>query len=142
MSGFAKTCFIIMMAVLALGIMAGLIRAIRGPRRADRILGINVIGSLSTAMLAVLAVYLKESWLLDVSLVYGMMSFLSVVVLARIHIASRNEVREDRTDQSSAKGPRRQGQKKNRKENGKEAAGTVEKASGKESGQEEEEELI
>jgi len=88
MEKMSEILFLGIMAVLTLGILAGLIRAIRGPRRADRILGINVIGSLSTAMLAVLSVYLKESWLLDVCLVYGMISFLSVVVLARILISS------------------------------------------------------
>jgi len=108
MEAFAKICFIVITAVHTVGILAGLIRAIRGPRRADRILGINMIGSLSTAVIAVLAVSMKESWLLDVSLVYGMMSFLSVVVLARIHIAtSAAEKREgsekaERADGASA----------------------------------------
>ena len=53
---------------LGLGLIPALVRAIRGPRTADRILGINLIGTLSTACIAVLAVLLRQSWLLDVGL--------------------------------------------------------------------------
>lgn len=82
---------------LFIGMVFGLIRAIRGPRRADRILGINIIGSLSTAMIAVLSVFLKESWLLDVCLVYCLISFLAVVVLAKIHIIDTLEDEKEET---------------------------------------------
>lgn len=79
---------------LSVGLFFALLRAIRGPRMADRILGINMTGSLTTAAIAVLAVYLKQSWLLDVCLIYCMISFLAVVVLAKIHIASHEEGEE------------------------------------------------
>ena len=42
---------------------------------------------MAIACLAILAIDLRQSWLLDVSLIYGMISFLAVVVLAQIHIA-------------------------------------------------------
>ncbi len=61
---------------------------------ADRILGINMTGSLTTAAIAVLAVLLEQSWLLDVCLIYCMISFLAVVVLAKISIASHEEKEE------------------------------------------------
>lgn len=83
---------------LTLGLFFSLLRAIRGPRTADRILGINMTGSLTTAAIAVLAVYLKQSWLLDVCLIYCMISFLAVVVLAKISIASHEEG-EDENDE-------------------------------------------
>ncbi len=55
-------------------------------------MGINMIGSFSTGLLAALAVFLKESWLMDVCLVYCLCSFLAVVILSKIHIAeSRDE---------------------------------------------------
>ena len=79
------------LSVLVLAMLFGLIRAIKGPRRSDRILGINMIGSLSTAAIAVLAVRLDESWLLDVCLIYCMISFLAVVILAKIHISVKRE---------------------------------------------------
>ncbi len=76
------------MALLAVGMLFGLIRAMRGPRVADRIMGINMIGTLSVLALAVLAFYLGQGWLLDVCIIYAMISFLAVVVLSHIHITA------------------------------------------------------
>ena len=89
---------ILLMSVLvclAVGLLFALIRAIRGPRRADRIVGLNMAGSLITAIIAVLAIYLQQSWLLDVCLIYCMISFLAVVVLAKVNIASHEEGEDD-----------------------------------------------
>ena len=80
--------------LLTAGLFFSLLRAIRGPRMADRILGINMTGSLTTAAIGVLAVFLDQSWLLDVCLSYCMISFLAVVVLAKISIASHEEQEE------------------------------------------------
>ena len=80
--------------LLTAGLFFSLLRAIRGPRMADRILGINMTGSLTTAAIAVLAVLLEQSWLLDVCLIYCMISFLAVVVLAKVAIASHEEKEE------------------------------------------------
>ena len=79
------------MVCLTVGLGFALVRAIRGPRMADRIVGINMTGSLTTAIIAVLAVYLKESWLLDVCIIYCLISFLAVVVPAKINIVSHEE---------------------------------------------------
>ena len=80
--------------LLTAGLFFSLLRAIRGPRMADRILGINMTGSLTTAAIAVLAILLDQSWLLDVCLIYCMISFLAVVVLAKVSIASHEEQEE------------------------------------------------
>ena len=80
--------------LLTAGLFFSLLRAIRGPRMADRILGINMTGSLTTAAIAVLAILLDQSWLLDVCLIYCMISFLAVVVLAKVAIASHEEQEE------------------------------------------------
>lgn len=80
--------------LLTAGLFFSLLRAIRGPRMADRILGINMTGSLTTAAIGVLAIFLDQSWLLDVCLIYCMISFLAVVVLAKVVIASHEEKEE------------------------------------------------
>lgn len=91
MTGMKRYFLIAILTVLVTGILFGLIRAIIGPRRADRIMGINMIGTLSTASIALLSVILEENWLLDVSLVYCLISFLAVMVLGKIHIGERKE---------------------------------------------------
>ena len=82
---------------LGIGVLFSLIRAIRGPRVADRVMGINMIGTLSLLAIAVIALYGKESWLLDVSLIYGMISFLAVAVLAMTRI-NRKQPQEAETE--------------------------------------------
>ena len=71
---------------LGVYIFFALMRAIKGPRIADRIMGINMTGSLAVCAIAILSAHFKQSYLLDVSLVYCMMSFLAVIVLCKIYI--------------------------------------------------------
>lgn len=72
--------------ILSVGIVAALVRAMIGPRIADRIVAINMIGSLTISLIAILSVMLHEGYLLDVCLIYVLISFLSVVVLTNIFI--------------------------------------------------------
>ena len=90
-----RILLITMLAVLVSGILFGLLRAILGPRKADRIMGVNMIGSLTTLSLAVLSVLLMEPWLLDVCLIYCLISFLAVVLLAKIKISEKQKESED-----------------------------------------------
>lgn len=73
--------------ILLIGIM--LIRSIIGPRITDRILCINMIGTLVVSGIAILSGFLMESWLIDVALIYAMISFVSVLIMASIYIPRR-----------------------------------------------------
>lgn len=90
--------FTAVLLLLGIGILLALIRAIKGPRIADRIMGINMIGTMSLGAIAVIAVYFRETWLLDVSLVYCILSFLAVTVLAQLFIARYEKKRRDDDD--------------------------------------------
>ncbi|MBQ1409925.1 MAG: sodium:proton antiporter [Oscillospiraceae bacterium] len=94
MEAYYHLLFVVALILLALGIFFALLRAIKGPRISDRIMGINLSGTMAIACLAILSIDLKESWLLDVSLIYGMISFLAVVVLAQIHIAGEGKEKD------------------------------------------------
>ena len=52
--------------VLALLILATLVRAVLGPRFTDRIVAVNVISTLVIAELVLLSVWLREDFLVDV----------------------------------------------------------------------------
>ena len=95
MRDYYHVLMILVLGGLLAAMVFGLIRAIRGPRRADRILGVNMATSISMAAIAILAVYLKESWLLDVCLVYCLISFLAVVILAKVHISELQEEKRE-----------------------------------------------
>ncbi|MDO5294086.1 MAG: monovalent cation/H+ antiporter complex subunit F [bacterium] len=71
--------------VLGILICLCLVRAIKGPRIADRIVAVNMIGTLTIIIICILAVYLKESYLVDVAIVYAMISFLAVIVLCKVY---------------------------------------------------------
>ena len=58
---------------------------------ADRIVGVNMIGTMTSAIIALCAVLLRQSWLLDVCLVYVLISFLAAVILTKNHIESHEE---------------------------------------------------
>ena len=94
MKDYYHILMILMLCGLLLVMIFALIRAIRGPRRADLILGVNMGTSISMAAIAILAVYLEESWLLDVCLVYCLISFLAVVILTKVHISELKEGKE------------------------------------------------
>ena len=74
----------IAMCVLATCMLLAFTRAVKGPRYTDRIVAINMIGTMTTATICILAVYLNESALIDVSLVYTLLSFLAVVVMCHV----------------------------------------------------------
>ncbi|MBP3927603.1 MAG: sodium:proton antiporter, partial [Clostridium sp.] len=73
------------MIVLAFLIIASIVRSVRGPGIADRIIAINMIGTMSILIIAILSVYLEENYLVDVCLIYAMISFLGVVVLCKVY---------------------------------------------------------
>jgi multicomponent Na+:H+ antiporter subunit F len=83
--------------VLGVGIIGSMIRAIIGPTIADRIVAINMIGSFTISIIAILSVMLHEGYLLDVCLIYVLISFLAVVVLTNIFINNylKHKIEED-----------------------------------------------
>lgn len=62
-----------------------LIRCVGGPRIADRIVAVNSIGTMTIVIIAILSVLLEEAYLLDVCLIYAMLSFVAVIVLTKIY---------------------------------------------------------
>lgn len=79
--------YLLLGALILLAVMVCfcLVRTFKGPRITDRIIAINMIGTMTIITICVLAVYMKESYLIDVALVYAMISFLSVIVLCKVY---------------------------------------------------------
>lgn len=70
--------------ILAVLIFCCLIRAVIGPRISDRIVAVNMIGTMTIMIIAILAIALKQGYLIDVAIIYAMISFLAVVVLTKV----------------------------------------------------------
>lgn len=77
--------FISIFVFLAVFLILCLIRAIKGPTIADRVVAVNMMGTIVMVIIAMLAVYMGESYLLDICLIYAMISFLAVVVLTKVY---------------------------------------------------------
>lgn len=72
--------------VIGLLLIACLIRAILGPRIADRLIAINMIGTLVVITIFLLSFLMNEGYLVDIALIYTTLSFLAVVLLSKIYM--------------------------------------------------------
>ena len=86
MNAAYENLFTAVLIVLGVLLFPCLLRAVRGPRIADRVVGINMIGTIIIMMIAILSLLLKEGYLVDIAIIYAMLSFLAVVVLVKIYI--------------------------------------------------------
>lgn len=72
--------------ILAFMVFLCLIRAIKGPKIADRIVAINMMGTLTMVIIAILAVKMNEGYLVDICIIYAMISFLAVTLLTKVYM--------------------------------------------------------
>lgn len=86
--------FTVVLIALAILFVLCLIRAIIGPRIADRIVAVNMIGTMVMVTIAVLALMLEEGYLADICLIYAMISFLAVIVLVKVYMGVYLEKKE------------------------------------------------
>ena len=84
------------LVVLALMTLLCLVRAIQGPRIADRIVSINMISTMTIAMICILAIRQHQGYLVDVALIYALIGFLAVVVLCKVYMGITLEAREQK----------------------------------------------
>lgn len=86
---FGALIFLAVMVVLCL------IRAIIGPRVTDRIVSVNMMGTMVMVIIAILALMLEEGYLVDICLIYAMISFLAVIVLTKVYMGVYLEKKEE-----------------------------------------------
>lgn len=96
---FLHTFLIGVLCVMMCVVFVCLIRAILGPRVTDRVLALNMIGTLVVMMICILSYLLEEAFLIDVAILYALLNMLVVVVLTRVaeqrHRELNAEKRED-----------------------------------------------
>ena len=89
-------------ALIVIGVLLlfTLIRAIRGPRIADRIIAVTMMGTLVVITICVLAFLMSEGYLVDVAIVYTMLSFLAVVLLTKVYMGVYRQKRKEKGDEA------------------------------------------
>lgn len=71
------------MLFLSVTVFCCLVRAVKGPKLTDRIVAVNMIGVKTMLLIVMVGIYIGEGYLVDVALVYALLSFLAVVVFTR-----------------------------------------------------------
>ena len=79
---------------LSISIFVCLMRSALGPRYTDRIIAASIIGTKVIVLIAVLALIVGQDYLVDICLIYAIISFLSVVVLGRSVLEHKEENKE------------------------------------------------
>ncbi len=83
--------FVTAIIFLAIMLLLCLVRAIKGPKIADRIVAVNMMGTMVMVIIAILSLMLNEGYLADICLIYAMISFLAVVVLTKVFMGIYQE---------------------------------------------------
>lgn len=86
-----KTILTIAIGVLALFMLCLMYRVVKGPRFTDRLLAVNAINTMITAVICLLSRYLGVAYLLDVALIYALLSFVGGTLLMRLLAAEQEE---------------------------------------------------
>ena len=83
--------FVGVLIVLGIMLFLCLIRACMGPTVADRLVSVNMMGTMVMTIMAIFAVMMNESYLVDICIIYAMISFLAVIVLSKVIMGVHKE---------------------------------------------------
>ncbi len=86
--------YMTLLIFFALLLVLCLLRAIKGPTIADRLVATNMMGTMVMVIIAILAQLLGEGYLVDICLIYAMISFLAVIVLTKVYTGVYREQKE------------------------------------------------
>jgi multicomponent Na+:H+ antiporter subunit F len=78
---------------LVINLAAGLVRVLRGPRVADRLLAAQLLGTVGVALLLALAAAWSWPALRDVALVFALLGLLAALAWARLTPGVRADLR-------------------------------------------------
>ena len=87
-------------SMIALGVLllVCLLRAIQGPTTADRVIAVNMIGTMVVILICILTLRLGEGYLTDIAMIYTLLSFLAVVALTKLLIGAWRNKRQREKD--------------------------------------------
>jgi len=71
------------LGVIIVAVILALIRAIKGPTPPDRVVGVDIMVTITIALMVLLGLFFKRCIYLDVSLIYAVLSFVGVIAVAR-----------------------------------------------------------
>lgn len=90
---FLTACEDLALGILAVSVILALIRLLRGPGLADRIVALDLLTMLAISLIGVLALLDGLPLLLDIALALCLVGFVSTIALARLLL--RRNIRDD-----------------------------------------------
>lgn len=61
-----------------------LLRVMFGPTAVDRIVAVDILGVLAIGLLALLGLHFKESFFMDIGLIWALLSFIATIAFSKI----------------------------------------------------------
>lgn len=96
--------FSLALLLIAILLLAVIIKCIIGPRISDRLVTINMISTLVTSCIIILSIFLKnQTYLLDICIIYVLISFLSVCVFDSVYINTYLKKKKDKSNKGDDK---------------------------------------
>jgi len=69
--------------LIMLGLILGVIRFVKGPTAADRVVALDTMSIIATSAFALMALVFERYIYIDVALIYAVLGFIGVIVIAR-----------------------------------------------------------
>lgn len=81
--------FSVAATILLLAIILVLYRAIKGPRACDRVLAVNVIGTKTVVLIALIGYIYERPHFMDIALVYALINFIATIAFLKYRETGR-----------------------------------------------------
>jgi len=78
-----EVVYIIAIVLISLSLILSMARLVKGPTAADRVLALDTMSIVVTAALTLLAYYYQRYIYVDVALIYAVLGFVGVIIIAR-----------------------------------------------------------
>ncbi len=88
MEQWYEVLLIAAMILITVLIIFSLVRAVKTKEVTGRIVSVNLIGTLTVVMIILLTIFMNNDQLMDINLIYALISFMAVVVLSKIYAGS------------------------------------------------------
>ena len=79
----AETILNLAVIIIMIAIGLGIYRLVKGPTVVDRVIALDLLTLITIALIVMIALVTSRFIYVDVALVYGLLSFLSVLAVAR-----------------------------------------------------------
>ena len=79
----SNTILWLWIGILSVGIILIFIRMIIGPGKTNRTMALDTLTTVTTSLLMIVSIVLKNPFFLDVAIIYAILAFAAVIVIAR-----------------------------------------------------------